>query len=122
MVCNVRIDEMVKIHKERRKLDKEVIMTVLVKEAAVDHRTRCVQGVLQTLTNWVVDRPKGETAVFTLDAETNECLHYEGVPAVPKLGKASIPKALLKGRELEVRYDLIDCGIDVCSADVSISA
>jgi translation initiation factor eIF-2B subunit epsilon len=40
MVCNVRIDEMVKIHKERRKADKEVIMTVLVKEAAIDHRTR----------------------------------------------------------------------------------
>jgi len=40
MVCNVRIDEMVKIHKERRKLDKDVIMTVLVKEAAVVHRTR----------------------------------------------------------------------------------
>ncbi len=46
MVCNVRIDEMVKAHKERRKLDKEVIMTVLVKEASVDHRTRCVRGVL----------------------------------------------------------------------------
>lgn len=68
-----------------------------------------------------MDRPKGETAVFTLDAETNECLHYEGVPAVPKLRNASIPKALLKGRELDIRYDLIDCGIDVCSADVRIS-
>ena len=40
MVCNVRIDEMVKIHKERRKVDKDVIMTILVKEATVGHRTR----------------------------------------------------------------------------------
>ncbi|PVG02792.1 nucleotide-diphospho-sugar transferase [Serendipita vermifera] len=104
MVCNVRIDEMVKIHKERRKVDKEVIMTVLVKEADTNHRTR----------------PKGENAIFTLDADTKECLHYEGVPAVPKLSNATIPKALLKGHELEVRYDLIDCGIDVCSADVPL--
>jgi translation initiation factor eIF-2B subunit epsilon len=64
------------------------------------------------------NRPKGEASIFTLDPETKECLHYEGVPAVPKLSKATIPKGLLKGRELEVRYDLIDCGIDVCSADV----
>lgn len=40
MVCNVRIDDIVKVHKERRKVDKEVIMTMLVKEAAVNHRTR----------------------------------------------------------------------------------
>lgn len=40
MVCNVRIDEMVKIHKERRKVDKDVIMTILVKQAGVGHRTR----------------------------------------------------------------------------------
>lgn len=65
-------------------------------------------------------RPKGETSVFTLDPETNECLHYEGVPAIPALTNATIPKALLKGRELEIRHDLIDCGIDVCSADVCL--
>lgn len=42
-VTNVRIDEMVRVHKERRKVDKEVIMTVLVKEAGVGHRTRSVR-------------------------------------------------------------------------------
>ncbi|KAG8807161.1 hypothetical protein FRC17_004613, partial [Serendipita sp. 399] len=104
MVCNVKIDEMVKAHKARRKIDHEVIMTVLVKEAAVDHRTR----------------PKGETAVFTLDAESRQLLHYEGVPATPKLSNATVSRALLKGTELDIRYDLIDCGIDVCSVDVPI--
>ncbi|KAG8835800.1 hypothetical protein FRC18_012332 [Serendipita sp. 400] len=104
MVCNVKIDEMVKAHKARRKLDHEVIMTVLVKEAAVGHRTR----------------PKGETAIFTLDAESRQLLHYEGVPAVPKVSNATISRALLKEAELDIRYDLIDCGIDVCSVDVPI--
>lgn len=104
MVCNVKIDEVVKAHKARRKADHEVIMTILVKEAAVGHRTR----------------PKGETAVFTMDAANNQLLHYEGVPAVPKVNKTAFPKALLKGTELDVRYDLIDCGIDICSVDVPI--
>ena len=66
-------------------------------------------------------RPKGETAVWTLDKDTKECLNYEGVPAVPKLRKATIPnpKVFLKTRgEIEIRNDLIDCGIDVCSAEV----
>jgi len=74
----------------------------------------------EILTGYVC-RPKGETAVWTLDKDTKECLNYEGVPAVPKLRKATIPdpKAFLKTRgEIEIRNDLIDCGIDVCSAEV----
>jgi hypothetical protein len=44
------------------------------------------------------------------------------VPAVPKLRKATVPnpKAFLKTHgEIEIRNDLIDCGIDVCSAEVT---
>lgn len=69
-----------------------------------------------------VCRPKGETAIWTLDKDTKECLNYEGVPAVPKLRKATVPnpRAFLKTRgEIEIRNDLIDCGIDVCSAEVT---
>ncbi|KAG8807223.1 hypothetical protein FRC17_004588, partial [Serendipita sp. 399] len=114
MVCNVKIDEMVKAHKARRKVDHEVIMTVLVKEAAVDHL------VMKEVLNGGDERPKGETAVFTLDAESKQLLHYEGVPATPKLSNATVSRALLKDTELDIRYDLIDCGIDVCSVDVPI--
>jgi translation initiation factor eIF-2B subunit epsilon len=43
MVSNVRIDEMVRVHKERRRVNKDVIMTCLVKECGgVGHRTRWV--------------------------------------------------------------------------------
>jgi NDP-sugar pyrophosphorylase family protein len=47
MVSNVRIDEIVRVHKERRKVNKDIIMTCLVKECGVGHRTRwvpCPQG------------------------------------------------------------------------------
>jgi len=42
LVSNVKIDEVVKVHKERRKRNKDAIMTMVVKESGVRHRTRCV--------------------------------------------------------------------------------
>jgi translation initiation factor eIF-2B subunit epsilon len=40
LVSNIRIDEVVRAHKERRKTNKDAIMTMVVKEASVEHRTR----------------------------------------------------------------------------------
>ena len=42
LVSNVKIDEVVRIHKERRKTNKDAIMTMVVKESGASHRTRCV--------------------------------------------------------------------------------
>lgn len=40
LVSNIRIDEVVKAHKERRKTNKDAIMTIVVKESGAKHRTR----------------------------------------------------------------------------------
>jgi translation initiation factor eIF-2B subunit epsilon len=40
LVSNVRIDEVVKVHKERRKTNKAAIMTMVVKPTGEKHRTR----------------------------------------------------------------------------------
>jgi len=40
LVSNIRIDEVVRVHKERRKVDRDAIMTMVVKESGVVHRTR----------------------------------------------------------------------------------
>ena len=42
LVSSVRIDEAVEAHKSRRKTNKDVIMTMVVKESGVRHRTRYV--------------------------------------------------------------------------------
>lgn len=42
LVSNVRLDEVVRAHKARRRTDKDAIMTMVVKEAGAEHRTRCV--------------------------------------------------------------------------------
>lgn len=64
-------------------------------------------------------RSKGESAVFVLDAETSECLHYEHVTGYPPKKTARIPREIFAEHpEVEIRNDLMDCGIDVCSVEV----
>ncbi|KAH7889309.1 nucleotide-diphospho-sugar transferase [Phlebopus sp. FC_14] len=103
LVSNVRIDEVVRVHKERRKTNKDAIMTMVVKESGVRHRTRS----------------RGDSAVFVLDPETSECLHYEPVTGYPPKKYANIPREILiEHPEVEIRNDLLDCSIDVCSVEV----
>ncbi|KAG7452606.1 nucleotide-diphospho-sugar transferase [Guyanagaster necrorhizus] len=103
LVSNIRIDEVVRVHKERRKSNKDAIMTMVVKESGVKHRTRS----------------KGDTSVFVLDTETSECLHYEPVTGYPPTKKAHIPREIFVDHaEVEIRNDLIDCSIDICSVEV----
>lgn len=103
LVSNVRIDEVVRAHKERRRTNKDAIMTMVVKEAGARHRTRS----------------RGDAGVFVLDAETSQCLHYEPVVGYPPKTHVSIPREILAEHpEVEIRYDLIDCSIDVCSVEV----
>lgn len=40
LVSNVRIDEVVRVHKERRKTNKDAIMTMVVKESGSKHPTK----------------------------------------------------------------------------------
>jgi translation initiation factor eIF-2B subunit epsilon len=46
LVSNVKIDQVVRAHKERRKINKDAIMTMVVKESGVRHRTRYVRDHL----------------------------------------------------------------------------
>ncbi|KAI0807445.1 nucleotide-diphospho-sugar transferase [Fomes fomentarius] len=103
LVSNVRIDEVVRVHKERRRTDKDAIMTMVVKESGAAHRTRS----------------RGESGVYVLDPETSECLHYEPVVGFPPKTHVSIPREVLAEHpEVEIRNDFIDCSIDVCSVEV----
>jgi translation initiation factor eIF-2B subunit epsilon len=40
LVSNIRIDEVVRSHRDRRKTNKDAIMTMVVKESGTRHRTR----------------------------------------------------------------------------------
>ena len=56
-----------------------------------------------------------------LDAHTAECLHYEPVTGVPPTKHVRIPREVLAEHlEVEIRNDLIDCAIDICSVEVRL--
>lgn len=75
--------------------------------------------MLANIEQWHSDRSRAESGVFVLDAETSECLHYEPVIGYPPTRQVAIPReVLLEHPEVEIRYDLIDCAIDVCSVEV----
>lgn len=66
-------------------------------------------------------RSRGESSVFVLDPETSECLHYEPVMGYPRKSAARIPREVVAAHpRIEIRNDLIDCQIDVCSVEVRL--
>jgi hypothetical protein len=66
-------------------------------------------------------RSKGDSAVFVLDQDTSECLHYESVTGYPPKSIAKIPRGILEDHvNIEIRNDFIDCSIDVCALEASL--
>ncbi|KAJ8100477.1 nucleotide-diphospho-sugar transferase [Lipomyces tetrasporus] len=101
IVCNVPFDKVLAEHRRRRAKDKNAIMTMVLREASPLHRTRA----------------RAESAIFVLDEQTNQCVHYEDI----KTRKHQItldPEIFNKHTDLSIRNDFIDCHIDICSPDV----
>ena len=102
VVANIPLEGAMAAHRERRERDKKNIMTMVLREAGDVHRTKA-QNV----------RP-----VFVVDPLTGRCVHYEQLRPreTPRL---DIGAEVLKDHlEIEVREDLIDCGIDICTPEV----
>ncbi|CAE6414321.1 unnamed protein product [Rhizoctonia solani] len=105
VVSNIRLDQVIKEHKERRKVSKDAIMTCVVKEVGKAHRSK----------------PVSEKNIFVLDAHTNECVYYEYQQANPPKQKFSFLREIFdKHPDVDVRTDLMDCSIDICSVDVPV--
>ncbi|KAG9517268.1 nucleotide-diphospho-sugar transferase, partial [Aureobasidium melanogenum] len=103
VVSNLPIEAAIAAHRQRRAKDKNAIMTMVLREAGTAHRTK-MQRV---------------SPVFVLDPTKNRCLHYEQMrPNQPSHLVTLDPDILKEHDELEIREDLIDCGIDICTPDV----
>ncbi|KAG8895449.1 hypothetical protein FRC01_012355, partial [Tulasnella sp. 417] len=101
IISNIRIDEVVKEHRERRKISKDAIMTTVVREVGPRDRPQ----------------PGGDATVIVMNAETSQCVHYEYMQR-DKTDFDLPAEVITKHRDLDVRIDLLDCGIDICSPDV----
>lgn len=104
LVSNLPIDAALAAHRARRIADKNAIMTMILRAGGLgSHRTKS----------------NGITPVFVIDPTKNRCLHYEDMHSLQANKYVNIdPELLTTHAEMEIRTDLIDCGIDICTPDV----
>lgn len=103
VVSNLPLESALAAHRARRAKDKNAIMTMVLREAGNTHRTKA----------------RGTSPVFVIDPTKDRCLHFEQMPNRDQTHYLSIdPELLCLHDELEVRQDLIDCGIDICTPEV----
>ena len=104
VISNMNLEPALVKHRARREKSKDAIMTMVLREAGVEHRTMS----------------KGSRPVFVIDPVTKRCLHYEEMGG--RRGESRYvsldPELLTTHDEIEVRDDLIDCHIDICALDV----
>lgn len=101
VVSNLNLDAAMARHRARRQADKNAIMTMILREAGASHRSKA-----QDL-----------SPVFVIDPLKERCLHYEQLVPGSKRDHAELDSDMLS-QDVEVRTDLIDCGIDICTPDV----
>ncbi|TQS37011.1 hypothetical protein Golomagni_02522 [Golovinomyces magnicellulatus] len=104
LIANFSIDEVLEKHRARKTADKNSMMTIVLRSAGMGaHRTAS----------------KGITPVFVVDPTVNRCLHYEETNPLQADKYINIDPDLLKSHtQMQIRSDLIDCGIDICTPDV----
>lgn len=106
VLSNMDLGRAIEAHRRNRSIDKNIIMTMVLKRASPCHRSR----------------EQSEGAVFVIDGATKECLAYEPVDWDGHTKKVCFDSTRLDGHpELTVRYDLMDCQIDICSLNVIYS-
>lgn len=107
VISNLPIEKMLAKHRARRQTDKNAIMTLILREAGAKHRTKA----------------SSTSPVFVIDPTKDRCLHYEEIrskreaPGAPS-HLTMDPELLTSHAEIDIRQDLIDCNIDICTPEV----
>ncbi|KAL4920302.1 nucleotide-diphospho-sugar transferase [Aspergillus aurantiobrunneus] len=104
VISNLPIEGALAKHRARREADKNAIMTMVLREAGRKHRTKASSA----------------SPVFVVDPTKDRCLHYEEIDHhSPESSRLNIdPEIIGTFSEIDIRQDLIDCNIDICTPDV----
>ncbi|MCJ1271579.1 hypothetical protein MMC22_011481 [Lobaria immixta] len=103
VISNLSIESALAKHRTRREKDKNAIMTMVLREAGQEHRTKST----------------GRRPVFVIDPDADRCVHYEELGHQKNDRYVRLDPDMLKAHgQLEVREDLIDCYIDICTPEV----
>lgn len=103
VVSNLSLEGALAAHRARRAADKNAMMTMVLREVGPHHRTK----------NQVA------SPAFVIDPTKQRCLHYEEIqPRASDRFVTVDPEIMTDHGEIEVRTDMIDCGIDICTPEV----
>ncbi|KAL6804429.1 nucleotide-diphospho-sugar transferase [Trichoderma sp. SZMC 28012] len=105
LVSNLILDGALAAHRKRRETSAANIMTMVLHSGGpADHRTK---------TN-------GITPVFVVDTKTQRCLHYDEMNPLQSDHYLSMDPLIADelSTEFEIRADLIDAQIDICTPEV----
>lgn len=104
VVSNVSLAPLIAAHKERRKVDREAVLTTVMARVPPSHRARRA----------------GEEKLVALTGETGRLLMYDDARKVDET-KVRLPIALLQDTDrLELHNDLYDTHIDVCTPELLV--
>lgn len=101
IVSNFPIEKALRQHQTRREKDKNAIMTMILREGEPG----------------IHDHNGAVVPTFVLDPTKDRCLHYEETFPGTQF-TSHIDPEVLKSPELDIRQDLVDCRIDICTPDV----
>ncbi|KAI9505012.1 nucleotide-diphospho-sugar transferase [Coemansia spiralis] len=103
VVSNMDLSKLVAAHMANKRNDKDHIMTVLLQEASQSHRLR----------------DKSDESVYLIDPSSNKLLGINSFPSLPKPKAMTIQtEVIISYPEVELRADLVDTNIFVCSPQV----
>jgi translation initiation factor eIF-2B subunit epsilon len=105
VVSNFPIEAALKAHKARRLKNRNAIMTMLLRETSA--KDRAMDGF--------------NFPTFIIDPTKDRCLHYEEAghrhDTHTHVDRDMVTE-MLSEPEIDIRQDLIDCRIDICTEDV----
>lgn len=104
VVSNIAIEPALTKHRARREKDKNAILTMVLREVDKGHRIKS----------------KGRQPTFVVDPDRDRCLHYEEAGFRSGDGHCIDidPEILTSHDSVDIRTDLVDCHIDICTPDI----
>ncbi|XP_046884131.1 translation initiation factor eIF-2B subunit epsilon [Hypomesus transpacificus] len=103
VVSNIDVSQALHEHRYRRKMEKNIsVMTMIFKESSPGHKSRCEE----------------DDIIIGIDSKSKRILHYQKTQGLKKL---QFPMNIFHSGsdEFEIRYDLLDCHISICSPQVA---
>ncbi|XP_052793044.1 translation initiation factor eIF-2B subunit epsilon-like [Mya arenaria] len=102
LVSNIKLQSLVEEHKQRKEKDKSAIMTMVFRQVPPGHASRCPE----------------DDIIIAVDNQTHNVIHYQRLAESKSKGFEFPVEVMTDHRDVQIRYDLLDSNISICSPQV----